>query len=284
MRQRYNSRKKRNVIGSPPPVKGRRHETVQTERYLEELLTRPTEYNAECQTDLYLYQMSTPPYIPNKNGIDVATDIGDGDLFDFDTEVQPILDALIEMTVTQALEEVIQEEEIADLQKEKEKYLAKREAELAELRRLEAEEIRLTSEKERHIRLEHIANELDTELENKITAAKLLEGYVTNLLPELLTSINAEIDGKNLNELENKFNPWLAQEVANEVGQMIDSKEILEEIVKQIVHERADAYLTFRASESTRKMSAENILHTTDEITTEDSEMQEKNADDGEPL
>lgn len=36
--------------------------------------------------------------------------------------------------------------------------------------------------------------------------------------------------------------PWLAKEVALEVGQMIDSRELLEEIVREILKERAKTY------------------------------------------
>lgn len=247
LRKQYVLRKKRGIIGSPPPVKGRRHETVQTERYLEELLARPIEHSAECQTDLYLNPVPEPPFIPMKNGIDVATHIEESDLFDFDVEVEPILDALINVTVKHALEEVIHEEQMADLRREKERYLAIREAEMAELRRLEANEIRLTSEKKRRERFEQIAIDLESELRDNISAAKLLESHVAQLLPDMLDAIHTEIENKNANELENIFLPWLAREVAREVGQMIDARDILEEIVSEIVRKRAAEYTHFKS-------------------------------------
>ena len=37
LRKRQVSRNQRGVIGTPPPVKGRKHETIQTEKYLEEV-------------------------------------------------------------------------------------------------------------------------------------------------------------------------------------------------------------------------------------------------------
>lgn len=228
-------------------MKGRRHETVQTERYLEELLSRPIERSAECQTDLYLNPVPEPPFIQTKNGIDVSTHIEEGDLFDFDVEVEPILDTLLDLTVKHALEEVIHEEQMAELRREKERYLAIREAEMAELRRLEANEIRLTSEKKRRERFQQIADDLETDLRDKVSAAKLLEGYVAQLLPEVLETVQAEIENKNAYELENIFLPWLAQEVAKECGHMIDARDILEEMVGDIVRERAAEYARFKA-------------------------------------
>lgn len=247
LRKQYILRKKRGIIGSPPPVKGRRHENVQTEKYLEELLIRPIEQHVECQTDTYLNPVPEPIYIPQKNGIDVATHIEEGDLFVFDVEIEPILDTLISVTVKHALEEVIHEEQMANLQCEKERYLAIREAEIAELRRLEAEEIRFASEKKRRERFVQIANDLETDMRDNVSAAKLLEGYVAQLLPEILDTIQTEIEMKNINELENVFMPWLAQQVAKEVGQMVDARDILEEIVAQIVQERAATYARVRA-------------------------------------
>ena len=57
------------------------------------------------------------------------------------------METLIGRTLQQALIEVIHEEEIAELREQQNKMLATREAELAELRRLEEQENRLQGEK-----------------------------------------------------------------------------------------------------------------------------------------
>lgn len=82
-----------------------------------------------------------------KVGVDATTEITEGELFDFDSEVQPILETLIGRTLQQALTEVIHEEEIADLREQQQKMMALREAEMSELRRLEEQEFRLQGEK-----------------------------------------------------------------------------------------------------------------------------------------
>lgn len=82
-----------------------------------------------------------------KIGVDAATEIKDGELFDFDMAVVPILEDLIGRTLQQALTEVVHEEEIADLREQQHKILASREVELAELRRLESKEHQIQSEK-----------------------------------------------------------------------------------------------------------------------------------------
>lgn len=112
-----------------------------------QLFSRPPEFEQSCQTDLFLSRPLTPPYVMAKVGIDASTEIVDGDLFDFDVEVQPILETLIGRTLQQALTEVIHEEEIAELREQQQNMLASREAEMAELKRLEEQEARLQGEK-----------------------------------------------------------------------------------------------------------------------------------------
>lgn len=68
-------------------------------------------------------------------------------LFDFDFEVQPILEVLVGKTVEQALIEVLEEEEIAALKEQQRKFLELRAAEKAEARRLEEQERRIREEK-----------------------------------------------------------------------------------------------------------------------------------------
>lgn len=96
--------------GTPQPVEGRRHMDVQTELYLEELTDAPQETDAEAQTDAFLDRPATPLYVPLKVGMDVATQIEVGELFNFDVEVEPLLEVLVGKTLEQALQEVCEEE------------------------------------------------------------------------------------------------------------------------------------------------------------------------------
>lgn len=226
------------MIGTPPPVKGRRHEIIQTERYLEELLIKPSDYSVECQTDLYLHDIPDVPYISSKAGVDVATETDVDELYNFDEEVQPILDALVEMTMKQALSEFMQEEEMAELQKDTEIYLAFKESQNSELKRLEQNmDANNTDEQNNN------NNNNNGQTTDEINAAKLLHNYVTTLLPDVLSNVDAEITNKHLLNSDENFKPWLAKEIASEVGQMIDSRDSLEKLVKNIVENRAETYL-----------------------------------------
>lgn len=78
-------------MGTPPPVCGRKHEPVQTERYLEEIFDRPVEAEAACQTDLFLDRPATPLYVPAKTGVDEATQIWPGEVSIEITEIKKLL-------------------------------------------------------------------------------------------------------------------------------------------------------------------------------------------------
>ena len=65
---------------SPEPVEGRKHIDVQTELYLEELSDRVEEADVETQTDAFLDGPPSPLFIPAKSGVDVATQILEGEV------------------------------------------------------------------------------------------------------------------------------------------------------------------------------------------------------------
>ncbi|KAH8380410.1 hypothetical protein KR009_010556 [Drosophila setifemur] len=243
-------RNQRNVLGTPPPVKGRKHETIQTEKYLEKLVQRPPEFNIDTQTDLFLEKPPTPPFVPAKVGVDVGTEIGDGELFHFDAEAQPIIDVLVDACIEQSMLEVAHEMELDSLRRKQEEFLAQREAELAELRRLEAEEMRLQAEKERRLRQDAIAKELDEEMQKSVTAAKLLQGHIASLVPEVLENIEPASDAVKKEQLMKSICPWLSAEVAEEVGHIVDSREILTAIIQEIIKQRAEVYAGYRDGES----------------------------------
>ena len=99
--------------GTPEPIPGCHHMDVQTDTYLEELTDRQTEFEAEVQTDFLLDRPSTPLFMPAKSGEDRSTQIEEGELFDFDTEVEPILEVLVGKTLERSMMEVLEEEELA---------------------------------------------------------------------------------------------------------------------------------------------------------------------------
>ncbi|XP_034950529.1 radial spoke head protein 3 homolog [Chelonus insularis] len=231
-------------MSSPPPVPGRKHEPVQTELYLEELLEKPQESEVGTQTDYFLDRPSTPTFCPSKTGVDAGTQIAPGDLFDFDVEVQPILEVLVGKTIEQAFIEVLEEEELAALREQQRRFRELRAAEKAEQLRLEEKERRLQKEKEQRDKQRREELLIHQETEDRVAAAVLLTGYVAEILPSVLEDL--KLSGFLLDEIksdvEEGFIPWLVQEVKKEVNTVVDSRQLLEEIIKEILEKRAEMY------------------------------------------
>ncbi|XP_032691645.1 radial spoke head protein 3 homolog isoform X5 [Odontomachus brunneus] len=252
-------------IGSPPPVPGRKHEPVQTEVFLEELAEKPDESEVATQTDYFAEKPVTPRYCPPKTGQDACTQIEPGELFDYDIEVQPILEVLVGKTIEQALIEVLEEEEIAALKEQQRRFLELRDAEKAEEQRLSEQDRRLREEKDQRLKQQDEAMKVQQETEERVAAAVLLTGYIAELLPAVLESL--KMSGYLLDEIKadvaEGFMPWLMKEVKKEMGNMIESRELLMEVIREILENRAQTYRRlgeeYDASRDKRLVSEESV-------------------------
>lgn len=168
-------------VSTPPPVDGRVHMDMQTEDFLEELTDRPIEMDAETQTQPFMDRPPSPLFVRAKTGRDVETQIVSGDLFDFDLEVEPILEILVGKSIHVAMLELMQEEELEAIRLQQEEFEAVRNVELAEVQRLEAEARRKMQEKERRLLQEQKRVQERRELEEKIAARSFAYQYLGSL-------------------------------------------------------------------------------------------------------
>merc|ERR1719487_2501521 len=111
---------------------------IQTDSYLEELTERTVEFEAETQTDFLLDRPPSPLFMPAKVGVDIETQIEEGELFDFDREVEPVLEVLVGKTLEQSMMEVLEEEELDSLRRHQEEFEKRRNTEMLEVQRMEA--------------------------------------------------------------------------------------------------------------------------------------------------
>lgn len=237
VRRRFIIPKRRNIIGDAP-VAGRRHEIIQTEHYLEEIIDRPIQKISGCQTELYLYQIPPPPYIAAQIGVDVGTEIDEDELFDFDAEREKFVDDLVEKTVAEAAREVIEEEELADLRREKLKFFALREIELNEIKRLETEKIIAEAEKRRKTAMELIVEKLNILLEEEADCAAAVEDRCNDIVSDVINEASEALDEKKEEDIKQIIEAFLTEDTVNEFCQGVSAEEILRLIVFDIVGER----------------------------------------------
>jgi len=229
---------------TPEPVEGRKHIDVQTELYLEELTDRVEEADIFTQTDAFLDRPPTPLYIPAKTGIDVATQILEGELFDFDIEVKPILEVLVGKTVEQSLLEVMEEEELSNLRAQQRRFEELRNVELVETQRLEEQERRHREEKERRMRQQLEVLKKEKETTNKIAARSFAQSYLQDLVPSVFGTLHDHgyfFDPVE-RDVETYFMPWLMEAVTVELNKVCVARAVLDSIIRETVSGRTDVY------------------------------------------
>uniref|UniRef100_A0A2K5CEK2 Radial spoke head 3 n=1 Tax=Aotus nancymaae TaxID=37293 RepID=A0A2K5CEK2_AOTNA len=229
---------------TPEPVEGRKHVDVQTELYLEEIADRIIEVDMECQTDAFLDRPPTPLFIPAKTGKDVATQILEGELFDFDLEVTPVLEVLVGKTIEQSLLEVMEEEELANLQASQREHEELRNSERAEVQRLEEQERRHREEKERRKKQQWEIVHKHSETSQKIAAQAFAQRYLADLLPSVFGSLrdSGYFYDPIERDIEIGFLPWLMNEVEKTMEYSVVGRTVLDMLIREVVEKRLCMY------------------------------------------
>jgi hypothetical protein len=123
----------------------------------------------------------TPKYVPLPPGIEVATQIEDGDLFDFDLEVEPILEVIVGRSLVQATYELIAEDERQNYLAHKKSYEREREFELINLQRAEAAHQRREDEKKRRLNQVNSKKLRDIETQKKLMSKTFAKSTLSHL-------------------------------------------------------------------------------------------------------
>jgi len=220
---------------TPEAVEGRRHMDIQTEQYLEELKDKPDEVTQETQTDPMLDRPVTPHFVPFKTGRDAETQILEGELFHFDTEVDPILDVMVGKTLEQAMLEVLQEEEVELMRHQQMAFEQRRQEEVLESQRLEAAEKRKFEEKERRKKEEMARIAREKETRSKLCARMFAKGFLTNLENRVFARLEDEgwFHDAVEREVELDFLPWLLDRTEKELDQHRRARKLVDELIRQ---------------------------------------------------
>eukprot|EP00930_Biecheleria_cincta_P028381 TRINITY_DN1980_c0_g2_i1.p1 TRINITY_DN1980_c0_g2~~TRINITY_DN1980_c0_g2_i1.p1 ORF type:complete len:467 (-),score=152.15 TRINITY_DN1980_c0_g2_i1:174-1574(-) len=218
---------------TPEAVPGRKHTDIQTDSYLEELTERTVEFEAETQTDFILDRPPSPLFMPAKIGVDIETQIEEGELFDFDVECEPVLEVLVGKTLEQSMMEVLEEEELASLQRHQEDFEKKRNAELLEVQRMEAAEKRRHDEMQRRVQQQQAQHERDLATMRKVLSRNIASQHLEGLKDSMLLHLNdAGVFADNLNvAVESKFLPNLLKMVSKQMEQNVKDRQVADTVV-----------------------------------------------------
>lgn len=177
---------------TPPPVEGRSHMMLQTDDFLDELSDKPVISDVSTQTLAILDRPASPLFIRAKIGKDIATEILENELFDFDLEVNNILEVLINKTLNISMLELMQEEELENIKRQQKEFETIRNVELVEVQRLENEEKRKINEKNKRVEQEKKRIIEKKQLENKIAARSFAQQYLTSLHTDVFDQLELQ--------------------------------------------------------------------------------------------
>ena len=166
--------------------RNRRDERIQKEEEEERPespVLKPIEVKEKVEDIPYFFEdrPKTPKYIPPPKGKDEETQIIDGELFDFEMEVKPILEVLVGRSVIQAQYELIEEYEREEYLTHKKNYERKREFELNKLQRTETKYMRQEEEKQRRFKQKEQRKINDIIMQKKLMSNVFSKHFLKNL-------------------------------------------------------------------------------------------------------
>jgi hypothetical protein len=104
------------------------------------------------QLDCYIDKSNEAVFVPDPDGVNKSTLVEQGEVFDFDLEVAPILQVLVGRSLETARIEVVEDYEIQQIEKHRQEYKKLRESELILTQQMEAIRIRKNEESDcRHM-------------------------------------------------------------------------------------------------------------------------------------
>jgi len=155
--------------------------------------TRREVKDEQTQVDDFKERPITPEYVPRKTGIDQSTQVDDvTDLFDFNSEVAPMLEVIIKKTLEQALFEIQEEEELIALEQEVVRYNEEKEKELQWQIEKETEYTAEILVKQNHLHALKAKSRHQKEVKRRVAGSRCIREIFPSVLEEATTELFAE--------------------------------------------------------------------------------------------
>mmetsp|Transcript_4792 Transcript_4792/g.6605 ORF Transcript_4792/g.6605 Transcript_4792/m.6605 type:complete len:365 (-) Transcript_4792:1124-2218(-) len=254
------------------------------EDYLEELMDKPIEVDDEVDV-VFAVKPVSAKFVKSKLNVDSGTQIESGDFFEFDVEVEPILEVLVGKTLYLSLIELREEHELDVIRMQQEEFEAIRNIEIAELHRMEAEHKRKNLERDRREQQEHnhmqksfkqkedksatiVANEIVNEIDERLFASLARRGHFDNKVEKEVREMTIKEMRKDvLSKVQlYKAASAMAEELLlaaiqkGEVfgaAQMVEREKLKEELRRRKLQEEAEEAARKAEEEAARKAAEE---------------------------
>lgn len=218
---------------------------VPLEQYLIEQTVEIETREESEQTDKFLPRPPVLDYytrsIPKKTGIDASTQIEPEDnLFDFDMEVEPLLDVLIGKTMEMSLMEVEEEEEIAAIKQRRVELMEERHNEALRVEAVEKE-----AHEEFQLKQEKVSEERDrVGKEQEVTAKVFANSFMRAIVAESKNIAFDEMDRNGVfydpdhKMVEEEFMPWLYDGAQVRYDNRVKASGLVDEMLRKALYEQ----------------------------------------------
>jgi hypothetical protein len=196
---------------------------------------RPEENEINTQTDVFLPKPPTPPYIPKKSGIDTETQIWDYDLFDYDQEVQPILNVLVNKTLEQSLLEVEEETELTNIRSYKRDAEKKKVVEREDWEQEVRKEVARIKQKNKVLATAREKRRRQEIALHKLQCLNMAKSYLQNAFVNSLQFLNDNSFWRNEfnDSLNINYKEWLFKSVEDEFNKKAKSEKLCDDMCEE---------------------------------------------------
>jgi hypothetical protein len=196
---------------------------------------RPDEADIKIQTDDFQPKPPTPPYVPKKTGIDKITQIEDYDLFDYDREVQPILNCLLTKTIEQSILEVEEEAEVNEILKYQSECEQRRDAERADWRQEVKKEVARIKQKNKAVRNALLKREQQKNTMLKLQCLNISKQYLGGVLMSSMRFMKEHHYWRDnyQDQLRTNLKDWLYKKVDDEFNKKAKSAAFQDDLAGQ---------------------------------------------------
>lgn len=186
----------------------------------------------EAQTDEFLPEPPPEQYQPPKTGVDVHTQVEDGELFNFDFEVEPILDVLVNKTLEQSIMEVEEEHEMQSMTEFKDGWYRQQEAMMKDWQVQVQDEWKRWEEKEAIVNRKREEKRREAQVLLKIQAMSAAKQHLSGLVPNAVSDLKEQAfpDEQGM-AIDRIFLPQLLGQVQQEIHNVIRTRQQVDQVV-----------------------------------------------------
>lgn len=185
----------------------------------------------EAQTDEFLPEPPPEQYLPQKTGVDVHTQVEEGELFNFDYEVEPILDVIVNKTLEQSLMEVEEEYELAQMQDFKTQWYKRQEKMMADWEAQVEEERVRWRQKEELLQMKREEKQREARVLLKMQALAASRRHLAGLVPSAVRSLGeAALPDARAMAITRLVLPDLFGQVQKDVGERAQATRLVDQM------------------------------------------------------